>query len=132
MSAFYLEDKSKPAPHYSYTQTNRKKRDETISIPDSGNIRKFEGGAIRDDDSKKPDYTCLAWDVVEEMTFYKMAGNTKYGKDNYLKGIPQPEFLKSAMRHLVKLIMGKTDERHDLAVIWNIMAYIEVGNKSPK
>lgn len=77
---------------------------------------------------------------VEEVTFGDIAeymlevairfeeGAKKYGEHNWEKGIPLNSYIDSAMRHLMKHISGMTDERHDRAFIWNLLAYAYTAN----
>lgn len=48
-------------------------------------------------------------------------GCKKYGEDNWKKGIPTNVYIDSAVRHYLKFTRGDTDERHDRAVLWNLM-----------
>lgn len=50
-------------------------------------------------------------------------GAKKYGEHNWEKGLPLNSYIDSATRHLMKHISGMTDERHDRAFIWNLLAY---------
>lgn len=79
---------------------------------------------------------------VEEVTFGDIAeymlevairfeeGAKKYGEHNWEKGIPLNSYIDSATRHLMKYISGMTDERHDRAFIWNVLAYAYTANHS--
>ena len=57
-------------------------------------------------------------------------GAKKYGEHNWEKGIPLNSYVDSATRHLMKHISGMTDERHDRAFIWNMLAYAYTVNHS--
>lgn len=52
------------------------------------------------------------------------AGAMKYGENNWQKGIPVNSYIDSALRHYFKFLDGYTDERHDIAFLWNIMCCI--------
>lgn len=65
-------------------------------------------------------------DVAEymlEVAIHFEEGAKKYGEHNWEKGLPLNSYVDSATRHLMKHISGMTDERHDRAFIWNILAY---------
>lgn len=65
-------------------------------------------------------------DVAEymlEVAIHFEEGAKKYGEHNWEKGIPFNSYIDSATRHLMKHISGMTDERHDRAFIWNMLAY---------
>ena len=65
-------------------------------------------------------------DVAEymlEVAIHFEEGAKKYGEHNWEKGLPLNSYIDSATRHLMKHISGMTDERHDRAFIWNLLAY---------
>lgn len=65
-------------------------------------------------------------DIAEymlEVAIHFEEGAKKYGEHNWEKGLPLNSYIDSAARHLMKHISGMTDERHDRAFIWNILAY---------
>ena len=65
-------------------------------------------------------------DIAEymlEVAVHFEEGAKKYGEHNWEKGLPLNSYIDSATRHLMKHISGMTDERHDRAFIWNILAY---------
>jgi len=74
-----------------------------------GKIRKFETGATRDTDENKPDYEGYFSPLVfrcygEYMTKHqKQADGTLRASDNWMKGIPLSEYMKSLWRHFVDL-----------------------------
>ena len=49
------------------------------------------------------------------------AGCLKYGDRNWEKGLPIYCFFDSAIRHFLKWKRGDDDERHDRAVLWNLV-----------
>lgn len=70
-------------------------------------------------------------DVAEymlEVAIHFEEGAKKYGERNWEKGLPFSSYLDSATRHLMKHISGMTDERHDRAFIWNLLAYAYTAN----
>ena len=65
-------------------------------------------------------------DIAEymlEVAIHFEEGAKKYGEHNWEKGLPLNSYVDSATRHLMKHISGMTDERHDRAFIWNMLAY---------
>ena len=65
-------------------------------------------------------------DIAEymlEVAIHFEEGAKKYGEHNWEKGLPLNSYIDSATRHLMKHISGMTDERHDRAFIWNLLAY---------
>ena len=70
-------------------------------------------------------------DIAEymlEVAVHFEEGAKKYGERNWEKGLPFSSYLDSATRHLMKHISGMTDERHDRAFIWNLLAYAYTAN----
>lgn len=51
-------------------------------------------------------------------------GATKYGENNWQKGIPVYRYIDSATRHYIKYLRGDIDERHDRAFMWNMICAI--------
>jgi hypothetical protein len=94
-------------------------------------VRQFETGAIRDLDEGKPNfYECLSPFAQWRYGEYMAKKASKYGADNWTKGIPAEEYLKSLERHLLKLKMEHKyghvmeSEDHASAIWFNIMGYI--------
>lgn len=93
-------------------------------VKDSGERQKFNTGSVRDDNTGKPRY-----DLITPIGLYRVAmhyanGAKKYGDDNWTKGQPLRRYIESAERHIQKLKLGYTDEDHEAAIAWNILAYI--------
>lgn len=66
----------------------------------------------------------LDWDVEQamlEVAVHFEEGAVKYGDDNWKKGIPVNVYIDSCIRHYLKYKSGMTDERHDRAVLWNLI-----------
>lgn len=56
-----------------------------------------------------------------ELSKHFEEGATKYGENNWKKGIPLHCYLDSAVRHYLKHYRGDTDEPHDRAFVWNLL-----------
>lgn len=96
-----------------------------MSLQDSGDRREFDTGAVRDMGEGKGRFDLLPFWSLFELAKHYEAGAKKYDDNNWRKGIPLKVFFDSAMRHMAKMAMGYTDERHDLAALWNIACFIE-------
>lgn len=94
-------------------------------IKDNGAKRVFESGAHRDVDTSKPRLDLLPMTALIRVSHHYAAGAKKYGENNWRKGIPRQEFLRSAFRHLAYLMLGRTDEDHAAALAWNVLGFIE-------
>lgn len=95
------------------------------SLKDSGQKREFPTGAHRDDDSKKPRFDLLPVTALEAVAKHYASGAVKYGENNWRKGIPRREFLKSALRHTFQALRGDDDEDHVVHAAWNLLCFIE-------
>lgn len=100
-------------------------------------MRKFSSGATRDDDHSKPDYEgFLSPLVIERFGQYmhehrKQADGHLRDSDNWQKGIPPAQYMKSMWRHLLalwKVHRGYPDKeaiQNSLcAIIFNAQGYL--------
>jgi hypothetical protein len=97
-------------------------------------LRKFETGASRDTEDGKLDYEgFLSPAVLEAYAAYmhanrKMADGSLRGSDNWQKGIPKDVYMKSLLRHTMKLWKdhraGKASQEELCAVMFNAMGYL--------
>lgn len=94
-------------------------------VKDSGTRREFGTGAVRDMAEGKGRCDLLPAFAMLEVAKHFEAGAAKYAAENWRKGIPLRAYLDSAIRHLLKFLLGMRDERHDLAAAWNILCLIE-------
>lgn len=62
--------------------------------------------------------------MLLDVSVHYEEGAKKYGENNWQKGLPMECYLDSAVRHYLKWCRGDEDERHDRAVIWNLMCCI--------
>lgn len=62
--------------------------------------------------------------AILELSIHFEQGAVKYGERNWEKGIPLHSYIDSAIRHRLKMMRGDTDEPHDRAFLWNIVAAI--------
>ena len=77
-------------------------------------IRKFKTGAIRDDDSDKPDFVeTISFSAHNRYAKYMTAKKKRYGEGNFKKGIPITEYEKSLLRHVDKYFRNKYENGND-------------------
>ena len=62
-------------------------------------------------------------DLMLEVAIHYEEGAKKYSERNWEKGLPTWCFIDSAVRHLLKYLGGRTDERHDRAFVWNMLGF---------
>lgn len=67
-----------------------------------------------------------------EVAFHYEDGCKKYGERNWEKAIPVDSFLDSAGRHYLKWCRGDKDERHDRAVVWNLLCALWTCKHKPE
>lgn len=90
-------------------------------------ITKFKTGAIRDTQEGKIDFTeTIAWESFGRYAAYMTEKAKKYGKGNFLKGIPIESYEKSMLRHVHKYMVNKQggdlerDQDHLAAIVFNV------------
>ena len=77
----------------------------------------------------------LDWNIFRamlEVAVHFEEGAVKYGDDNWKKGIPVNVYIDSCIRHYLKYKSGMTDERHDRAVLWNLVCCMWTCNNMPE
>ena len=100
-------------------------------IKDSGERTEFPSGAVRDMHSGKGDMLSVPWAAMLRVSKHYENGAAKYGRYNYLKGIPVSSFIDSALRHLAKYVAGWDDEDHLAAAAFNVLGAIQMEEHNP-
>lgn len=102
-----------------------------LRIDDGGErINYGEGTAMREPSDGKGRFDLISPYALTRLAKWYELGAMKYAPRNWEKGIPYSRCADSAMRHLVKFLMGMDDEDHLAAVAWNVFAimhYQELG-----
>ena len=62
--------------------------------------------------------------AVLEVAIHFEEGAKKYKERNWEQGIPLHCYIDSAVRHYLKWLRGDDDERHDRAVVWNLLCAV--------
>lgn len=101
-------------------------------IKDSGERTSFNTGAVRDMHEGKGDMLSLPMMALLRLSRHYEEGAKKYGRFNYLKGIPLSSFLDSTLRHLAKYIAGWDDEDHLAAAAFNILGALQMEEECPE
>ena len=92
-------------------------------------------GGVRDSAAGKGWWHLLPFYPLMRLAQWYELGATKYGKNNYKKGLPLSWYLDSAFRHLAKLadveyLAGEEDrEDHAAAAMWNVASFIWTKNE---
>ena len=95
-------------------------------------MRKFETGAVRDDETEKADYIeTISWTALHRFAKYMTGCKAKYGSGNFKKGIPTASYERSASRHWSQYLRNKYENGNDepevdhlAAVIFNVFGVI--------
>ena len=96
---------------------------EDPKIDDSGKRMSYgEGKAVREPSDGKGRFDLITPFGLERLAKWYEIGAKKYSDRNWEKGIPFSRYIDSAMRHMIKFIMGRYDEDHLAAAVWNLMA----------
>lgn len=94
-------------------------------VKDSGKEQSFGTGAVRDIQTGKGRFDLLPPYALLRLAKHFENGANRYRERNWEKGIPCSRYLDSALRHMVKVLMGFDDEDHEMAACWNLMCMIE-------
>jgi len=97
-------------------------------LPSSGSMTNFSTGAVRDAMRGKGFPSLIPTCALKSLAKRFEDGATKYGRDNWQKGIPISRYCDAAHRHLWALRDGQTDEDHFGAVLWNIACWQKTKN----
>lgn len=91
--------------------------DELFILHEEDQLRQFETGATRDSDAGKIDYHgFLSHEVLRKygeymMRHQKQADGQMRASDNWKKGIPREQYIKSMFRHFMEVVdMHQRDE----------------------
>ena len=107
----------------------RKLKPEELVLPDSGERSEFNTGAVRDAMRGKGMPSCIPTEALRAVAKRFEDGATKYGRDNWRKGIPLSRYVDSLYRHLWAYMDGDTSEDHGGAIIWNAMCLVETSGR---
>lgn len=97
---------------------------ESFIVKDSGERETFDTGARRDIRSGKGRFDLINPFFLKRLALVLEAGATKYGDNNYLKGMPIKRYLDSCLRHINCYQEGDREEDHLVQAAWNIMAIV--------
>jgi len=94
-------------------------------VKDSGKRQEFGTGSVRDTNIGKGRFDLMPPYALLRLAQHYENGAEKYGDRNWEKGQPLSRYVDSALRHMLKLLMGLEDEDHLSAAAWNILAVVE-------
>lgn len=97
-------------------------------IKDSGQRRQFDTGSVRDVRKGKGRFDLFMIGfryAIRALSHHLEEGAEKYGDSNWRLGQPLSVYIDSAFRHFTDVVDGATNEPHDVAFVWNAMAFLE-------
>jgi hypothetical protein len=94
-------------------------------VKDSGERQEFVTGSKRDTRNGKGRFDLIPAYPLRRLAKHYENGAKKYGDWNWILGQPLSRYLDSAERHIQAVKEGLTDEDHEIAVAWNLFAFIE-------
>lgn len=92
----------------------------------------FESGAVRSADRNHLDFTSLPLVGLIGVARTAAEGGTKYGRFNYMKGMPVHDLLNHVFGHLVLYVLGDRSEPHLEHAAWGILAAIQSQTLDPQ
>ena len=94
-------------------------------VKDSGEVRDFGTGAVRDIAAGKGRFDLLPMLALFRLAKHFENGSNRYRPRNWEAGIPLSNYWSSAFRHMLKMMLGMEEEDHSSAAGWNLMCFIE-------
>lgn len=95
------------------------------TIKDSGSRETFSTGAVRDNGGEKGMYAKSPHYAIHRLAVHMQRGASKYGPDNWRKGMPLSRTLDSLLRHAHQYADGDRSEDHLAAVLFNAAVLLE-------
>lgn len=96
------------------TETTKSK-----DLPDK--FETFETGAVRNNDKGRGHHELICPFALDRLAKLLEKGANCMAPRNWEKGMPVSRFIRSTLRHLLKYMMGKRDEDHLAAAMFNVM-----------
>ena len=88
-------------------------------------MSKFSTGAVRDSMRGKGSPSLMPTSALRAIACRFEDGASKYGRDNWRKGIPTSRYIDGIYRHLWGFMEGEISEDHLSAVLWNAACLYE-------
>lgn len=85
----------------------------------------FNTGAVRSADANHLDFTSLPLVGLIGVARTASEGGTKYGRYNYMQGMPVHDTLNHSIRHILMYLLGDRSEPHLEHSAWGLLASIQ-------
>lgn len=92
---------------------------------DTGNVKKFTTGAVRNAADGKGRYDLLPCAALRRLAGVYERGASIYQARNWEKGMSMSRCMNSGVRHSLQYLEGYRDEDHLAQAVFNLMAVIE-------
>jgi hypothetical protein len=91
-----------------------------FNLADSGVYLRKKSGALREKNEGKGRFDLISPYALLRVARIHEKGSKKYSPRNWEKGMKFSLFVDAAMRHIIKYMMGMTDEDHLAQAVWNL------------
>lgn len=91
-----------------------------FNLADSGIHLKKKSGAFREKNEGKGRFDLISPYALLRVARIHEKGSKKYSPRNWEKGMKFSLFVDAAFRHIIKYMMGMTDEDHLAQAVWNL------------
>lgn len=105
---------------------------EVASVETKEESTNFASGAVRSADANHLDFMSLPLIGLIGAARTASEGGTKYGRYNYLQGMPSHDLLNHCFRHLVMYALGDRSEPHREHAVWGLLASIQQDTLDPE
>jgi hypothetical protein len=93
--------------------------------------KKFKTGAVRSADTNHLDYTSIPMVGLIGVARTAAEGGDKYGRFNYMLGMPVHELLNHSINHVVQFLLGDRTQPHLEHAAWGLLAAIQEHTLNP-
>lgn len=91
-----------------------------FGLNDNGVHNKMKSGALRETNEGKGRFDLMSPYALLRVARIHEKGSKKYSPRNWEKGMRFSLFVDAAFRHIIKYMMGMTDEDHLAQAVWNL------------
>ena len=96
-----------------------------FDVKDTGQREQFNTGSKRETGDKER-FDFISFIGMWRLSIHLAKGAKKYGEHNWALGQPTSRLFASAFRHLMWAMMGKKDEDHLMACVFNLFSIAHV------
>jgi len=90
------------------------------NLQDTGIHLKKKSGALREKNEGKGRFDLMSPYALMRVARIHEKGSKKYSPRNWEKGMRFSLYVDAALRHIIKYMMGMTDEDHLAQAVWNL------------